>query len=93
MSNKYIRANNCTVQNTVLMNGFNKTDAAVFSCRLCFLRAFPFIGLIDSTQTLPLETLQPSLPVSHKKAAETKLWRDQTQERPNLLVISVTIIR
>jgi len=25
---------------------FNKTEAAVFSCRLCFLRAFPFISLI-----------------------------------------------
>ena len=24
--------------------GFNKTEAAVFSCRLCFLRAFPFIS-------------------------------------------------
>ena len=29
-----------------LMNSFNKTEAAVFSCRLCFLRAFPFISLI-----------------------------------------------
>ena len=29
------------------MNGFNKTEAAVFSCRLCFLRAFPFISLIQ----------------------------------------------
>ena len=28
------------------MNSFNKTEAAVFSCRLCFLRAFPFISLI-----------------------------------------------
>jgi len=27
----------------LLMNSFNKTEAAVFSCRLCFLRAFPFI--------------------------------------------------
>jgi len=33
-------------QSLLLMNGFNKTDAAVFSCRLCFLRAFPFIILI-----------------------------------------------
>ena len=30
----------------LLMNGFNKTETAVFSCRLCFLRAFPFISLI-----------------------------------------------
>ena len=29
-----------------LMNSFNKTEAAVFSCRLCFLRAFLFISLI-----------------------------------------------
>ena len=28
------------------MNSFNKTEAAVFSCRLCFPRAFPFISLI-----------------------------------------------
>ena len=28
-----------------LMNRFNKTDAAFFSCRLCFLRTFPFIRL------------------------------------------------
>ena len=27
------------------MKSFNKTEAAVFSCRLCFLRAFPFISL------------------------------------------------
>ena len=30
----------------LLMNSFNKSEAAVFSCRLCFLRAFPFISLI-----------------------------------------------
>ena len=29
----------------LLMNSFNKTEAAVFSCRLCFLMAFPFISL------------------------------------------------
>ena len=29
-----------------LMNSFYKIEAAVFSCRLCFLRAFPFISLI-----------------------------------------------
>jgi len=26
----------------MLMNSFNKTEAAVFSCRLCFLKGFPF---------------------------------------------------
>jgi len=32
------------------MNSFNKTEAAVFSCRLCFLRAFPFISLSKTHQ-------------------------------------------
>ena len=40
----------CLIQNErlkwhhslLLMNSFNKTEAAVFSCRVCFLRAFPF---------------------------------------------------
>jgi len=32
----------------LLMNSFNKTEAAVFSCRLCFLWAFSFISLIDN---------------------------------------------
>ena len=30
----------------LLTNSFNKTEAGVFSYRLCFLRAFPFISLI-----------------------------------------------
>ena len=30
----------------LLMHSFNKTEADVFSCRLCFLKAFPFISLI-----------------------------------------------
>ena len=29
-----------------LMNSFNKTEAAIFPWRLCFLRGFPFISLI-----------------------------------------------
>ena len=29
-----------------LMNSFNKTEAAVFSCLLCFPRTFPFISLM-----------------------------------------------
>jgi len=31
----------------LLMNSFNKTEAAVFSCKLCFLRAFLFISLLS----------------------------------------------
>jgi len=47
----------------LLMNSFNKTEAAVFSCRLCFLRAFPFISLICGTNTGPLfEGILPCLP-------------------------------
>jgi len=40
----------------LLMNSFNKNEAAIFSCRLCFLRAFPFISLILETKRgfLPL---------------------------------------
>ena len=37
------------VHSLLLINGFNKTEAAVFSCRLCFMRAFPFISLILRT--------------------------------------------
>ena len=29
-----------------MMNSFDKTEASVFSCRLCFLRVFPFVSLI-----------------------------------------------
>ena len=36
----------------LLMNSFNKTEAAVFSCRLCFLRAFLFISFIHSYTSL-----------------------------------------
>jgi len=35
-----------------LMNSFNKTEVAIFPCRLCFLRAFHFISLILPTPTV-----------------------------------------
>ena len=38
----------------LLMNSFNKTEAAVFSCRLCFLRAFHFISLISVSNIVKL---------------------------------------
>ena len=41
-----------------LMNSFNKTEAAVFSCRLCFLGIFPIISLIQRI-TLTLQTFMP----------------------------------
>jgi len=31
----------------LLMNSFNRNEAAVFSCRLCFLRAILFVSLIE----------------------------------------------
>jgi len=34
-------------QSLPLMYSFDKTEAAFFSCRLCFLRAFPFISLMQ----------------------------------------------
>ena len=32
----------------LLINSFNKTEAAVFSCRQCFLKSFSFISLIQA---------------------------------------------
>jgi len=44
------------------MNSFNKSEAAVFSCRLCFLRAFPFISLIiKELKIKPISFLIPFL--------------------------------
>ena len=41
----------------LLMNGFNKTEYDVFSCRLCFLRAYPFISLMNSFTDLMLKCI------------------------------------
>jgi len=40
--------------NVFLINGVNKTEAVVFSCRLCFLMAFPFISLNKSYIYTPI---------------------------------------
>ena len=45
----------------LLMNSFNKTEAAVFSCRLCFLRAFPFISLVKK-EYIPIYSAPSVLP-------------------------------
>jgi len=42
----YVKPISVHMQNTRNCYSFNKTEAAVYSCRLCFLRAFPFISLI-----------------------------------------------
>jgi len=36
------------------MNSFNKTEAAFFSCRLWFMRDFPFISLIHEFKIIIL---------------------------------------
>jgi len=36
-------------------HGFNETETAIFPCRLCFLRAFPFISLDYSNPTILTE--------------------------------------
>ena len=59
----------------LLMNGFNKTDAAVFSCRICFLRAFLFISLILQIPWFTLPSCLFQFPViSEKKKAKKKKY-------------------
>jgi len=51
----------------LLMNGFNKTEAAVFSCRLCFLRAFPFISLLFQLVIMGKESNHLTRPKAYEK--------------------------
>ena len=44
---KRIMRNNNIHNFTVSLYSFNKTKTAVFPCWLCFLRAFPFLSLIN----------------------------------------------
>jgi len=44
-----------------LVNSFNKTEAAVFPCRLCFLRAFPFISFFFYQLSYPGSSFLGSL--------------------------------
>jgi len=68
-----------------LMNSFNKTEAAVFSCRLCFLRAFPFISFISlqwppqSPDLNPIETLWGDIKRALRSCRSRNVlaaWRD-----------------
>jgi len=48
---------------------FNKTEAAVFSCRLCFLRAFLFISLIQNarcTQKMSVNRVNRNNTILHR---------------------------
>jgi len=47
-------------------NSFNKTEAAVFSCRLCFLRAFPFISLYIGCISKELKLFQACFQLLNK---------------------------
>jgi len=40
----------------LLMNSFNITEAAIFSCRLCFPRAFPFISFVIRDKFLTIQS-------------------------------------
>ena len=42
----------------LLMNSFSKTKAAVFSGRLCFLRAFPLISLVFELNAFHVVTIE-----------------------------------
>jgi len=61
----------------LLMNSFNKTEAAVFSCRLCFLRAFPFISSNILTTVKYYDELLPKVKNVHyvRKIWLLKIWK------------------
>ena len=61
----------------LLMNSFNKTEAAVFSCKLCFLGAFPFISSNILTTVKYYDELLPKVKnVSYvRKIWLLKIWK------------------
>ena len=63
------------------VNSFNKTEAAVFSCRLCFLRAFPFITfmcpLCDRCWWSPHATLCYLVIAVHRNVRILAKWGQQ----------------
>jgi len=58
----------------LLMNSFNKTEAAVFSCRLSFLRAFPFISLICVFTFRPI--VKNQLWLDYNRYSQTPLCKE-----------------
>jgi len=75
------------------MNGFNKTEAAVFLCRLCFLRAFPFISLLCREKYNKHKrkvAAQPhqyiSLIVDNMDQAKTRLRRCSVQSKVSYII-------
>ena len=68
----------------LLMNSFNKTEAA-FSCRLCFLRAFPFISL----KMLGLYLLgQNCLHLTFEQYLSSKTYSHKYEKLPNIVIIA-----
>ena len=64
----------------LLMNSFNKTEAAVFSFRLCFLRAFLFISLILNNTTYFCKSVffDKLKRAFHSKTTNMCCWRVHT---------------
>ena len=60
----------------LLLNSFNKTKAAIFSCRLCFLRAFPFISLLSFVFTCP-SSLHRYIPTSFSRQLVSNVLIEQ----------------
>jgi len=55
-----------------LMNSFNKTEAAFFSCMQCFLRAFPFISLIRARKISAMSDI--AIPLMETINAKFRAW-------------------
>ena len=56
----------------LLMNSFNKTEADVFLCRLCFLRVFPFISLNVSCMKRTFLPRPGTMRTSHPSPEEVR---------------------
>ena len=69
----------------LLMNSFNKTETAVFSCRLCYLGAFPFISLI-------LNKIHTFVTEAHKIICTSMLYASMRYVSSNMGPCSVDCI-
>ena len=76
----------------LLMNSFNKTEAAVFSCRLCFLRAFPFISL--TKQQFKFSNPKTKHHITSLFQRSIRLWNDEpTTINSALTVLAFASVR
>jgi len=80
-----------------LINSFNKTEAAVFTCRLCFTGAFPFISLIIPYTSLSFKIqfivvntfLKPECYVS---TATLRIFQNP-ETTPKSMAFAITVMR